>query len=77
MNNSLVNPRLAAAMGVSQRETKIKGAPTTKRVGRETYDALMSLLSEEREGPTTPLGVFVANSTKRNLKRQMESIILP
>lgn len=58
-------------------DREVKGKPTQKHVGRETYDALMALMEPVQESPTSPLGVFVANSTKRDLKRQMESLIRP
>ena len=76
-----INPTISAthpasAVGQSH-QTELRGKPKTERIGRKTYDALMALLTEEQESPTSPLGVFVANSTKRDLKRKMESIILP
>lgn len=66
---------------VSQRETtsvgKTRGAPEKERIGRATYDKLLSLLSEEREDSTSPLGVFVANSTKRKIRSQFEGLFQP
>ncbi|AHN84653.1 hypothetical protein PV_002 (endogenous virus) [Gutovirus Vc1] len=55
----------------------MKGKPKQKRIGREAYDTLMGLLAEAPESPTTPVGVFVANSTKRSLKRQVEELFTP
>ncbi|QPB07319.1 hypothetical protein [Pseudomonas phage BUCT553] len=37
----------------------------------------MSFLSEDTETPTSALGVFVANSTKRALRRQIEAVFKP
>lgn len=72
------NPaRLSSQENVSQRETKVKGKKSKTRIGREAYDTLMGLLAEDRETPTTELGTFVANSTKRNLKIQIESLFVP
>ncbi|APU00177.1 hypothetical protein HOR54_gp40 [Vibrio phage Vp670] len=51
--------------------------PQKKRIGREAFDTLMGLLAEDSESPTTPYGVLVANSTKRNLKKQIEDIFEP
>lgn len=68
-------PSLAKRAGLNS--TEVRGKPSQKRVGRETYDALMALLVTTQESPTSPIGVFVANSTKRDLKRQMESLIQP
>ncbi len=62
---------------VSQCETTIKGKPKQQRIGRDAYDTLMSLVSEDSETPTTPYGVLIANSTKRNLRKQIESMFLP
>lgn len=62
---------------VSQRETNVRGKKEQQRIGREAYDTLMSLMAEAPETPTTQLGVFVANSTKRNLKLQIESLFKP
>lgn len=62
---------------VSQRETKVRGKLEQKSLGRDAYDTLMALLAEEQESPTTNLGTFVANSTKRNLKKQIESLFRP
>lgn len=70
-------PEAPSTQQVSQRETTVKGKPTKKRIGREAYDTLMGLLAEAPESPTTPVGVFVANSTKRNLKRQVEELFTP
>lgn len=58
-------------------EAGIKGKPTTTKLGKGAYETLISLFSEERETSTSPLGVFVANSTKRNLLRQIEEIFKP
>lgn len=72
------NPtRLPLQEAVSQCETRVKGKKPQTRIGREAYDTLMGLLSEERETSTTELGTFVANSTKRNLKMQIESLFVP
>lgn len=63
---------------VSQSETKgIRGKPDKKRIGRDAYDTLMSFLAEDLETPTTAYGVLVANSTKRNLRKQIEEIFIP
>lgn len=64
---------------VSQRETptKVKGKPVQRRIGRDAYDTLMKLLSLEDEFPTTPLGTFVANSTKRKLRKEIEDYFAP
>ncbi|CAM0031019.1 hypothetical protein VPHD530_0043 [Vibrio phage D530] len=74
------NPARLATEGqaeVSQRETSLTGKPKQRIVGREVFDSLMGLLAEVPETPTTPLGVFVANSTKRELRKQMMEIIQP
>lgn len=65
------------SQSVSQRETRVKGKKEVSRIGRDAYDTLVGLLAEEPETPTTPLGVFVANSTKRNLLKQIESLFKP
>lgn len=70
-------PEAPLTQQVSQCETNIKGKPSKKRIGREAYDTLIGLLAEAPETSTTPLGVFVANSTKRNLKRQVEELFQP
>lgn len=57
--------------------SNVRGKPEKSRVGRKTYDALMGILAEEPETSTSPIGVYVANSTKRKLKKQMEELILP
>ena len=57
--------------------TNVKGKPKQQRLGRDAYDTLMSLLVEDTETPLTPHGVFIANSTKRNLKRQVEELFQP
>lgn len=51
--------------------------PEGKRIGRDAYDTLMSLLAEDTETPTTPYGVLVANSTKRNIKKQIKDLFKP
>ncbi len=61
---------------VSQRET-LKGKPKQSRVGREAYDTLMGLLALDTETPTTHHGVYIANSTKRNLRMQIEELFQP
>lgn len=48
-----------------------------KRIGRDVYDALMELLVEETERPTTPLGTFVANSTKREIRARINVLFRP
>ena len=53
------------------------GAPRATRIGREAYDTLMGLLSEDTETPTTPYGVLVANSTKRQLRKKVETLFQP
>lgn len=58
-------------------ESRSKLSPSKKRIGREAYDTLMGLLSEDTETPTTPYGVLVANSTKRSLRKQIEDIFEP
>lgn len=55
----------------------VKGKPKQKHLGRDAYETLLSLLVEDTETPLTPHGVFIANSTKRNLKRQVEEIFQP
>ncbi|QZI86130.1 hypothetical protein PODOV006v2_p0036 [Vibrio phage 15E36.1] len=62
---------------VSQCETTIKGKPKQQRIGRDAYDSLMGLLAEAPESPTTHHGVFIANSTKRTLRKQIEELFLP
>lgn len=73
------NPARAALdkAQVSHCETKVKGKKELNRIGRDSYDTLMSLLSEDRETPETPYGVLIANSTKRNLRKQIESLFIP
>lgn len=70
MSNRFDNLTARPAMDVSRCET-------TYRIGREAFDTLMGLLAEDQETPTTPLGVFVANSTKRNLKHKIEVLFKP
>lgn len=55
----------------------VRGQPKPQRIGREAFETLMRLLAEESETPTTSLGVFVANSTKRALRRQIEAQFTP
>ena len=62
---------------VSHVKPEVKGKPSQQRIGQQAYDTLMSLLSEGTETPTTPFGVLVANSTKRNLRKQIEEIFQP
>lgn len=62
---------------LDKQESRSKLSPSKKRIGREAYDTLMGLLSEGTETPTTPYGVLVANSTKRSLRKQIESIFEP
>lgn len=63
--------------GQSDAPKSLRGAPDTHRIGVKAYETLMGLLAEEPESPTSPLGVFVANSTKRALRRQIEATIKP
>ncbi len=68
----------ALQSSVSQCETNnVKGKPTVKSIGRNAYDTLMGLLSVDTETPTTPYGVLIANSTKRNLKKQVKELFKP
>ena len=62
---------------VANSHVSVKGKPDTMRLGREAYDTLMSLLSEDTETPTTPYGVLLANSTKRNIRKQVEDLFKP
>lgn len=64
-----------AAMASSAEGNSVR--PQKKRIGREAYDTLMGLLAEDSESPTTPYGVLVANSTKRNLRKQIEDLLQP
>lgn len=52
-------------------------APKPERIGRKAFDTLMSLLAEDPETPVTAHGIFIANSTKRKLKKQIEGLFLP
>ncbi len=67
----------ALSRQVSQRETQVRGKPAKIQLGRDAYETLLGLMAEAPEDPTTPLGVFVANSTKRILKKQIEEVFVP
>lgn len=78
--DNLDQHRAAAASAtnkVSHRETSMAGKPTQKRVGRDVFDTLMKLTAEDHESPMTPYGVLIANSTKRNLRKQIGELFLP
>lgn len=60
-----------------QAAPQLKGRPEPVRIGRKAYDTLMGLLSEVTESPVTPYGVLIDNSTKRNLRRQIEELFKP
>ena len=62
-------------MELAQRS--LKGKPTTHHIGQKAYEALLSLLSEEQERHDSPLGLFVANSTKRDIKQKLKGVIEP
>ncbi|WLJ89330.1 hypothetical protein [Vibrio phage vB_ValA_R15Z] len=70
-----VNRSLEVAENLARDSNSVR--PQKKRIGREAFDTLMGLLAEDSESPTTPYGVLVANSTKRNLKKQIEDIFEP
>lgn len=55
----------------------LTGKPTTHHIGQKAYDALLSLLSEVQEKHDSPLGLFVANSTKRDIKQKLKGVIEP
>lgn len=57
------------------RKSFVKKEPT--RLGKENFDTLVGLFAEEAETAVTPLGVYVANSTKRKLKQQVEALFRP
>ena len=65
----------AASLAMSKRPshaatTSVDANPSKSsklRIGRDAYDTLVGMLATVPESPTTPLGVFVANSTKRDL----------
>ena len=61
----------------SNMDSQVKGKPQQQRIGRTAYDTLMGLLALDSESPTTPYGVLIANSTKRNLKVQIEELFIP
>lgn len=47
------------------------------RLGKENFDTLVGLFAEEAETADSPIGVYVANSTKRKLKQQVEALFRP
>ncbi len=46
-------------------------------IGAERFKALMDALEIEHERPTTELGTFVANSTKRNIREIIQRLLQP
>lgn len=76
MNDSHLSPSMRNT-GQSHEPSSLRGAPQVQRIGREAYETLMRFLAEDPESPTSPLGTFVANSTKRALKRQIEATFKP
>ncbi|AWD90751.1 hypothetical protein [Pseudomonas phage Alpheus] len=76
MNDSHLSPSMRVH-GDTPEPTGLRGAPKVQRIGREAYETLMGFLSEDTESPTSALGVFVANSTKRALRRQIEAHFKP
>ena len=63
---------------VSQRETSTSiGRPKQHRLGKDAFETLMGLLSEDNETPSTPYGILLANSTKRNLRKQIREVFIP
>uniref|UniRef100_A0AAU6W0X9 Uncharacterized protein n=1 Tax=Pseudomonas phage Ulitu01 TaxID=3138550 RepID=A0AAU6W0X9_9CAUD len=74
MNERHLSPSMRSGHSES---SPVRGAPKVQRIGAEAYDTLMGFLSEDTESPTAPLGLFVANSTKRALRRQIEAVFKP
>lgn len=74
MNERHLSPSMRSGHSES---SPVRGAPKVQRIGAEAYETLMSFLSEDTETPTSALGVFVANSTKRALRRQIEAVFKP
>lgn len=66
------------SMNESSRSVQARSLqPEPKRIGRDAYETLMGLLAEDRETPTTPYGVLLANSTKRNIRKSVEALLIP
>lgn len=78
MNERHLSPSMRSS-GVSPEagSNSLRGAPKTTRIGAEAFDTLMSFLAEDPEAPTSALGTFVANSTKRDIKRKIEATFKP
>ena len=69
--------RISDSLTNTSPQAGLKGKPEKKRIGREAFDTLLGLLAEDSESPTTPYGVLLANSTKRNLRKQIEDLFQP
>lgn len=74
--NHIVSKNRTTAEATLQ-TTNVKGKPECIRLGKEAFDTLTALLALEQEYSTSTLGVFVANSTKRNILRQVEELFKP
>lgn len=77
MNERHLSPSMRAGGVAPEASNGLRGAPPVQRIGREAFDTLMGFLSEDTETPTSALGVFVANSTKRDLRRKIEATFKP
>lgn len=76
MSDNHLSPSLRGQSAPAQ-SSGLRGAPERQRIGEKAYETLMSFLSEATETPTSDLGTFVANSTKRALRRQIEATFKP
>lgn len=47
---------------------KGRGKPT---LNKESYEILLGIFAEDKETPSTEIGVFIANSTKRSIKEKV------
>ncbi|ATW58185.1 hypothetical protein HOS47_gp26 [Pseudomonas phage uligo] len=77
MNSSTLPPSLRGNSDAAPNSNSVRGKPKLTRIGTEAFDALMCLMAEDPETPTTHHGVFVANSTKRLLVRQIRELLAP
>lgn len=77
MNSSTLPPSLRGEQPRNPQQTQLRGKPKVTRIGSDAFDALMRLVAEDPETPTSPLGTFVANSTKRLLAKQIKELLAP
>lgn len=54
-----------------------EGVDNRHRVGAKAYKDIMDVLVLLDENPCSELGLFVSNSTKRDIKSRLERVIRP